>query len=214
MKTCKACGESKPLDEYHRDKDKKDGRRTECKGCTRRKNRKYYESHKERVLSQNRTYRESNAESIRQQRRGYYEANRESRAEYDRSYYEANRQTILARNREYWNENRADILSRKREYWNENRERFAESRANNPHWGWESYYRRAAERCGVTPTVESFTRDELIARRGPNCWHCGGTFEELDHWPLPISRGGAHSLDNCVPSCRDCNQRSWRTESV
>lgn len=34
MKTCKACGEVKPLTEYHRDRSKKDGLNHYCKPCT------------------------------------------------------------------------------------------------------------------------------------------------------------------------------------
>lgn len=33
MKTCRKCGETKPLDEFHRRKDAKDGCRNDCKKC-------------------------------------------------------------------------------------------------------------------------------------------------------------------------------------
>ena len=102
---------------------------------------------------------------------------------------------------------RTDVRERKSEY-------LKAYRAENVHKWWESDFGRRSAAYGFEPVVESFTKADVIARYGDSCWHCGGTFEEIDHWPLPISRGGAHSLDNCVPSCRDCNQRSWRTESV
>lgn len=35
MKRCSACGESRPLSGFHRDKSRKDGRRNQCKVCVR-----------------------------------------------------------------------------------------------------------------------------------------------------------------------------------
>lgn len=83
--------------------------------------------------------------------------------------------------------------------------------AANPHKAWERSYRNRIRRVGKGDqmAVTSFTREQLIARYGDSCFHCGGPFEQLDHYPTPVSMGGAHSLDNCVPSCRPCNQHSW-----
>lgn len=187
-KQCRTCGESKPYSEYHKHQGMKDGRRSDCKAC-----------------------------------RGEYFAKRNARpeikarnAENGSKWYAENREHVRARSAKWHAENRDAVLARQAEYWRsaEGKKRYAEYCAAHPHIKWESSYRQRAKRFGFAPVVENFTRDELMARWGPDCWHCGGTFEELDHWPLPISRGGAHSLDNCVPSSRDCNQRSWRTESV
>jgi len=38
------------------------------------------------------------------------------------------------------------------------------------------------------------------------CAYCFGPYEELDHL-YPLSKGGAHSLENLAPSCRRCNRR-------
>lgn len=37
------------------------------------------------------------------------------------------------------------------------------------------------------------------------CVYCGAPFAEVDHI-MPLSRGGAHVLDNLVPSCVPCNR--------
>ena len=93
-----------------------------------------------------------------------------------------------------------------------NREHRAEYRQANPHIGWEHTYRSRARHFGHDPIVETFTREQLIDRYGDQCFHCGGEFEELDHYPIPISRGGHHTIDNCKPSCKPCNQKSWKEE--
>lgn len=79
-------------------------------------------------------------------------------------------------------------------------------RAENLHSSWEQAYRRRARKYGHAPVVERFTRDDLIARYGDACAHCGGPFEQLDHYPVPVALGGRHSLENCRPSCEPCNR--------
>lgn len=101
------------------------------------------------------------------------------------------------------------------EWRRSNRERFAEYRsaydAANPHVGWESGVRYRAEKYGTNPKVDHFTKEDVIAKYGDQCWHCSGrAFESLDHYPVPIVRGGDHVLENVRPSCMDCQQYSWR----
>ena len=75
-KTCTKCGETKPLDDFHRHKGKADGRRSHCKECV----REYY--------------------------RRYREENLDERREYDRHYYEESRSKTWDRKRRYREENR------------------------------------------------------------------------------------------------------------
>ena len=50
------------------------------------------------------------------------------------------------------------------------------------------------------------SRRAVFARDGHRCQYCGRGAENLDH-VLPRSRGGPHSWDNVVASCRPCNAR-------
>jgi 5-methylcytosine-specific restriction endonuclease McrA len=50
------------------------------------------------------------------------------------------------------------------------------------------------------------SRRAVFARDGHRCQYCGRGAENLDH-VFPRSRGGAHSWDNVVASCRPCNAR-------
>lgn len=51
---------------------------------------------------------------------------------------------------------------------------------------------------------------------GPGiCYHCKGKFPSnlltMDH-VLPVSRGGKSNKKNCVPSCKECNnKKSYKT---
>lgn len=57
-------------------------------------------------------------------------------------------------------------------------------------------------------------RDEVSARRvrrqvlanDPPCHWCGGKATTIDHYPIPIIRGGPTEPWNVVPACERCNK--------
>ena len=52
----------------------------------------------------------------------------------------------------------------------------------------------------------SLTRRAVFARDEWICQYCGGHAENVDH-VIPRSRGGMHTWENVVASCRRCNAR-------
>lgn len=217
-KTCTKCGETKPLDEYYTDKRTTDGLRSQCKAChgaaakarrlvdierTRAREREAYRENieKEREWGRRsaaRRYR-ANPEKYRERSRKYREANRDKVREYGRKYYAENRDTVLPKNRERaraWNAANRDKV---REYGKAYREA-------RPEVAWAAYYRSRARRYGLPVVEEDFTKADVIARYGDACAHCGGPFQELDHYPTSVRDGGHHTLDNVRPSCRRCNR--------
>lgn len=52
----------------------------------------------------------------------------------------------------------------------------------------------------------SLNRRAVFARDDHRCQYCGASAENIDH-VIPKSRGGAHSWENVVASCRPCNSR-------
>ena len=183
MKTCTKCGVAKPLDAFHRRKRSADGRNSRCKACQNARRAAYYAANAEAEAARRRAYRQANPETIAERNRAYHAANREAAVERRRARYAANRETEVEQVRAY--------------------------QAANPHIRWESLYRRRVRQFGFEPVVETFTRDDLIARYGDQCWHCGGDFDELDHYPIAVRDGGPHALDNVRPSCTPCN-RGWK----
>jgi hypothetical protein len=81
-KKCSRCDEAKPLTEFNRKKSTPDGRRAECRECTR-------------------AYRERVSDQIKEYNADYYQAKRDSIVEQQRLYYLANRERIAKRNAEY-----------------------------------------------------------------------------------------------------------------
>lgn len=60
---------------------------------------------------------------------------------------------------------------------------------------------RVPHRHTVSPT-----RAAVFARDDHSCQYCGAVAENLDH-VVPRSRGGGHTWENVVASCRRCNTR-------
>ena len=106
MKTCTKCGETKPLDDFHRHRGKSDGRRSWCRECAVERQRRYYEENRDKVRERQRRWREANRDKVLERKRRYYEANRDKVLEYDRRYREANRDKALEYQRRYREENR------------------------------------------------------------------------------------------------------------
>jgi 5-methylcytosine-specific restriction endonuclease McrA len=50
------------------------------------------------------------------------------------------------------------------------------------------------------------SRRAVFARDGHRCQYCNRAAENIDH-VVPRSRGGTHSWENVVASCRSCNAR-------
>ena len=63
-KVCNICNECKPLDEFHKDKTKKDGYGGKCKICKSSYIKKYYIDNKEEISEKNKEWRKNNYESI------------------------------------------------------------------------------------------------------------------------------------------------------
>ena len=93
-KTCTKCGVVKPLDDFHRDKRRPDGRRPDCKECVREYKRCYHEENRDKRLEYNRRYYEENRNKAREYRRRHYEENRDKVLESQRRYREENRDIL------------------------------------------------------------------------------------------------------------------------
>lgn len=210
-KQCNVCGNTKRLSDFPKDKRLKDGRRSQCSDCTRARKAKHRDENKDRLNEESRTYYQQNRAAVLSQKAEYRQANREALNQASRDYYAENRPRILDQKRQYRAENAEAIAATEAEWYEANRgkvsEKNARYRADRPDVFWRSEYRRRMKRFGHdVVVVEEFTRADVIAAYGDACWHCGGPFEEPDHFPIPVSQGGPHSLDNVRPSCITCNR--------
>ena len=125
-------------------------------------------------------------------------------------YRHANRAAVNARKRAHREANRELINESKRSRYPERKASERAYRDANPHIAWKARYVARVKKYGITPVIEDFTRSDVVARYGDACFHCGGPFVELDHYPVPVALAGSHTLSNVRPSCVTCNRKTAR----
>ena len=180
-KDCTKCGKNLPAAEFYKNSRNKSGLTSQCRACM----KAYADANRERKAAREREYRA---------RPEVAERRRAQQAEYHARPDVAERRSAIQRER--YETKRDEIIARTRAY----------SRAN-PHVNWASDYRARCARYGVEPVVETFTREELIDYwgNGERCIYCDGPFEQIDHH-VAVALGGAHSIENVMPSCTPCNR--------
>ena len=79
MKTCSRCFQQLPIENFNRDKNRPDGRRSACQACTAEADRLYRKTHYDphRKAEQAQRYRERHPESLTKQRQEYRAKNPE-----------------------------------------------------------------------------------------------------------------------------------------
>ena len=83
MKVCKKCGKEKPLSQFRKFKQMKDGNRNECKSCEKEYKKEYRENNKEIEKK----YREKNKEKAKERAKKYYEENKDKVKERTKKYH-------------------------------------------------------------------------------------------------------------------------------
>ena len=132
MKKCSKCGIEKPLTEFYKDRQKKNGHRSQCKSCT----KKLYAENKEEIAKNRAKYYAKNKEKIVKRNAKYYAENPEKRAKNRAKYYAKNKEKIVKRNAKYYVENKEKFAKYSVKWYTENKEeyakRYAENKAEEP----------------------------------------------------------------------------------
>lgn len=204
QKQCRTCGEIKPLDMFHRNNGKKDGRQPCCKMCIakryeakaeaicKKKRTRYHASIEEHRAAQ-RAYRTANIERTRAHNRAYHIAN----PDYRRAYYAQRSEIKREYNRAYHAAHAETIRMRMRAYQAAHLE---EDRA-----------RRHNRRALLKGNGGSYTAQEIKKMRAEQAGICAYCHYQhnpdrltIDHI-LPITKGGSNNISNICLACWRCN---------
>jgi len=119
LKNCSKCGIEKEYSEFYRDKNKKDGFRSQCKSCI----KKYNQENKEDIKK----YREENKEKRKEYNKKYNQENKEKISLRDKKYREENKEKIDLRMKKYYQKNKEE----RKKYYQENKEKAKKYREEN-----------------------------------------------------------------------------------
>ena len=191
-KTCSKCGQTKPVNEWGRNKSKKDGLASECKACHAKSSAEWRLAN---PVEQKRRSREQHSKN-----KDTANANRKKR-------YLENRELELQARRKWYAENAESSRMASRAWRKNNKEKFAaQSR------------RSRALRAFVN--TESYTKQDVLDRWGSDCHICNKPIDlsaprwtgssgwenglHLEH-VIPIRLGGLDNLSNVKPAHGLCN---------
>jgi hypothetical protein len=83
MKKCIKCGVQKPLSDFHKKKDNKDGLQNACKHCRVFENKHQYTKNKQKRLIWQKDYYQNNSKTIKQYGKNWRKSNKNHSANYD-----------------------------------------------------------------------------------------------------------------------------------
>ena len=120
---CCKCGEIKTVDNFNKNKSKKDGVYNICKECR----KEYNKNNREKEYERQRRYYENNKDRERKKRRQYYENNQEKESKRKRQRYENNKEKVLGINRRWRENNKEKLFEINRQYRENNKEKISKT---------------------------------------------------------------------------------------
>lgn len=188
MKLCSKCRQAKPLTEFHRNRNSKDGLQSRCKPCHIAGVTAAIKKNPKRHLVQTNKYRVNHRELVNAQAR---ERNRRSL------------KRVLDRDARL---NREELRAKAKV---DNYYRIKKWHADNPERSRELGRRGAMRHYAAKQGAQGHATTEQIAARwdyyGGRCWICGAPATQTDH-VIPLTRGGSDWPSNQRPCCTRCNR--------
>jgi hypothetical protein len=114
-KVCSKCGEIKPITEFTKNKNSKDGLKCMCKSCAVILGRKYRKDHADKKKETCSNYRKNNKEKIKEQSKKYYKRTKEERKKYNQKWHQENKAKHRAKIKEWIDKHREELNARDRE---------------------------------------------------------------------------------------------------
>ena len=212
-KLCTKCGELKPLAAFSYDRRHADGRQSQCRACTKIRQKRWKEADREHYLELKRQEhlrnREQRLASMNAYRATYRELLRQRARDRTTSLTDEELEARRARHRQAsaaYLQRHPDLCAQRIRAW---------QRAN-PDKGAQAVYRRRAWKHG-NGDCERFARTEIGERDGWVCWLCDLPVDPALNWPdrmcqsldhvVPLSLGGTHTRDNSRIAHWICNVR-------
>ena len=186
MKTCTQCLIEKPESEFYLDRGKP---RSKCKDCVKAARNLYYKTHREQSLAS--ALRYSRTPNGKKNRRAWLAARAKTE-----TFKEYSRQWAKTPKGQESRRRRVNKYAKTEKGFAANKRRHA---------------RRRAREKNIIATLTFDEWNNLLIEHDYKCAYCYKLFSKefpatQDH-VVPLSKGGQHTAENIVPSCRSCNSR-------
>lgn len=181
-KRCQGCGETKPVEQFHKQAHSPDGFRPRCKVCRKAESLDWYRSNRRVIRRRTKRWQRDHREQYLATLRAWATKNRARKQKMDRAYYRTHK--------EQWKRyaQRPDVRAKTRVH------------AKNT---------KAKRRAQMGATVHRITASEWEAIKQQYAGRCAYCHKRkrltMDH-VVPLKHGGHHTKENIVPACRKCNR--------
>lgn len=208
---CTKCKQSKPQSYFSPQKQKLNGRASQCKSCSSEYHKKRYLLKKDDIIAYQKRYYKANFEYVTKRQKDYVERNKEKTIEYHKEYNIKNRGKLGKYIRDYYEQNKEKVLNKCKQYRELNKEekskRDSEYKKNNKEVVKNHHHKRRANKAKAGG---SFTKQEILNMmcvQQSKCNICNCDISKkyhIDHI-RPISKGGNNFITNIQLLCPPCN---------
>lgn len=193
FKACAACGQEKPISEFHKNSRMSDGLRSSCKPCVRKANKSSVLRHHEKRKAEKRAAYQLIKDTPEYQAKvkTWAAENRDAKRLYDRERHRLNRDVIIQRVKDWTAKNKDRRAAIVKAY---------------------DGRRRARTRTGISGRELA----DWIKKQPKVCYWCSCKCADnfhIDHY-TPLSKGGLHEVSNLVVACAPCNLRKNAKDPV
>lgn len=221
-KMCKKCGSIKPMDEFYSARDRKDGRRSECKECHKQAMRAIYNTQEYREARSEYYKRPEVKQAERERKRNQSSAVRQKDRERQRIYRGQSevREHLQALDRK--RSRTPEFRQRRRKYeqspqFKQAKQEYYKSEQGKAKLRRAKAMRRSRKaRCYSERLPRNYER-ALLDQQSGRCIYCDvrleGTNIQLDHI-LPLYLGGPNMFENLQLICKPCNSRKHNKHPV
>lgn len=192
-RTCPACKQSEPDVPFT-------AKGRYCQPCQRLRGKAWYDAHKDEVSAKAKASYAANSEPAKARARAWKDEHKEQHVDSVMAWQKANPTKTKANKRRSYQANKATVRLRARAWDKANPDKKQAHAAN--------IKARRRSRYKATGRVTGLQWRECLESFNHCCAYCGASDRKLtqDHM-TPISRGGAHSIENVVPACGPCNSK-------
>jgi hypothetical protein len=131
MKMCSKCVLNKDESSFSKDRRNKDGLKSSCKDCDKKKSTDYYQKNKDEIKNQVAIYQQENSQEYKKYQQSYYKGNRNHILQQKKEYAQENKVELQVYHKEHYENNKSEILQDRQEYYKSHKDEIKQYQQEN-----------------------------------------------------------------------------------